>query len=61
MTRNTTIRKQIISVLREIMSDPDAGLELRESFKKRLMKSVRSKRAGRIKTLVQLKAKYRSR
>jgi hypothetical protein len=60
MATDMAIRKQVISVIREIMSDPDAGLELRKSFKKRLMQSVRSKNAGRVKTLAEIKAKYRS-
>lgn len=61
MASDMAIRKQVISVIREMMRDPDAGLELREAFKQRLLKSVRSKKAGRVKTLAEIKAKYRSR
>ncbi len=45
------VRKQIIVTLREIMSDPDSGLQLRQGFITRLQKSRRSKQAGKLRDL----------
>ncbi len=40
------IRHQVIEVMREMLSDPDFGLELRQGFVKCLKKSIKSKKTG---------------
>ena len=59
MATDMAIRKQVISVLREIMSDPDQGLELTAYAKRRLAKSMRSKAAGRVTPLKDILRKYK--
>lgn len=49
--KNTAIRREVMSVFREIFADPDAGLELRPSFVRRLRASKRSAALGRGKDL----------
>ena len=44
-------RKHVVSILRELMSDPDQNLALRAGFVRRLKKSVQSKHAGKYKNL----------
>jgi len=59
MAINTiAIRKQVVSVLREILSDPDAGLELTAYAKRRLAKSQKDKVAGRVTPLKDILRKY---
>ncbi|HEY4473827.1 hypothetical protein A3D11_01650 [Candidatus Peribacteria bacterium RIFCSPHIGHO2_02_FULL_49_16] len=58
MTKDKVIRRQVISILREILSDPDAGLELTAYAKRRLAKSQRSKAAGRVKPLFEVLRMY---
>lgn len=53
-------RRQVVSALREILSDPDAGLVLQEKTVGRLRKSVKSKREGKTKDLTQVLQKYKS-
>lgn len=53
------VRRNVISVLREVLVDSEAGLELTTGAAARLKKSIRSREAGRVKTLDQILAKYR--
>jgi len=53
------IRKKVIEVMREIVSDPDYGLELKPEFMKRLKKSLRSKRERQIVSFNKLLKKYK--
>lgn len=41
---NNLIRRQVISILREFLDDPDFGLELTEYAKKKLERSLSSKK-----------------
>ena len=45
--QKTEIKKAVNAALREIFSDPDYGLELKESFKRKLEKSRREAAAGK--------------
>lgn len=56
---NELVRRQVIEVMREILSDPDFGLELRPEFIKRLKKSIKSKEAGKYTSLDKIFKKYR--
>lgn len=56
---NEIIRRQVIEVMREMLSDPDFGLELRPQFIKRLKKSIKSKKAGKYISLDKILKKYR--
>lgn len=47
----TMVRRQVTSVLREILSDPDAGLALRRKTALRLQQSLQSKKEGKLKEL----------
>ena len=52
------IRKKVIEVIREIVSDPDYGLELNSESEKGLKKSVRSQKTGKVLTLDKVLKKY---
>jgi len=52
------VRRQVTSVLREILSDPDAGLPLRRKTALRLQASVRSKQEGKLKELSEVLKQY---
>ena len=54
------IRQHVISLLREVLSDPDFGLLLKSSFTKKLSQSVQSKNAGKYKTLDEIANKYKN-
>ena len=54
----TIVRRQVASVLREILSDPDAGLPLRRKTVLRLQQSLQSKKEGRLKDLPEVLKKY---
>lgn len=56
---NQIVRRQVIDVLREVFVHEDSGLELTTRAAERLKKSVRSREAGRVKSLDQILAKYR--
>lgn len=56
---NEIARQQVIGVLREILSDPDYGLRLRQEAVHRLKKSVQSKRAGVLNNLDKVLASCR--
>jgi len=45
-------------VLREILSDPDAGLPLRRKTVLRLQQSLQSKKEGKLKELSEVLKKY---
>ena len=53
------VRREVASTLREILSDPDAGLTLRARTIQRLEKSRRSKQEGRVKDLREVLKKYK--
>lgn len=55
---NKIVRCQIVSALREILSDPDFGLLLRRQAVLRLKKSLASKKAGKLKPLSSVIKKY---
>lgn len=52
------VRRQVIGVFREFLSDPDRGLVLRKEANRRLQKSIRSKNAGKYKSLEEIFKKY---
>lgn len=52
------VKKSVISVFREILSDPDYGLELRLDFVKRLKKSVLSEKREEVVSLDKILKKY---
>lgn len=45
-TKNTAIRRTVISVFREMVTDPDLGREISPAFMRRLQKSKKSADAG---------------
>lgn len=47
-----------MAALREILSDPDRGLELKTSFVGRIKNSLRSKEAGKVANLKEILAKH---
>jgi len=51
-------QKQVMAALREILSDPDRGLVLRESFVRKMKKSIHSKKAGKVQNLLDVLANY---
>jgi hypothetical protein len=53
------VQKKVNEVIREILSDPDYGLEFTPEFIKRLKKSIASKRAGRVVSLEKILKKYK--
>jgi len=55
---NGIVRRQVIEVIREMLSDPDFGLELKPEFIKRLKKSIKSKKAGKYTSLDKILKKY---
>ena len=55
------VRQQVIGLFREILSDPDFGLELNPRFNKGLQQSVKDYKQGRYKTLDQILKKYKRR
>ena len=54
----TIVRRQVTSVLREILSDPDAGLPLRRKTVLRLQQSLQSKKEGKLRELSEVLKKY---
>lgn len=55
---HTIVRKEVVEVVREVLSDPDAGLELTSGFVRRLQRSVRDKKAGRLTNLNKIFEQY---
>ncbi len=57
--KNTAnIRKQVISVIREVLSDPERGLDLSQEAEERLLKSLQSKKEGKTKNLKEVIDNY---
>lgn len=54
----TLIRRQVIHSLREILTDPDFGLELKPAAVRRLKKSSESYDKGLYKSIDQVLAKF---
>jgi acyl-CoA hydrolase len=52
------IKKQVITVLREFLGDPDFGCELTEYAKKRIRHSMASVKAGKISNLDEILKKH---
>ncbi|MBU3925711.1 hypothetical protein KJ763_00885 [Patescibacteria group bacterium] len=55
----TLVRKNVISVFREIFTDPEYRLKLKPNFVKRLKKSLESKNKGGVHKLDNILKKYR--
>ena len=51
-------RSEIRSVLREVLTDPDAGMVLQKNILLRLKKSLRSKEQGKTRPLFEVLKKY---
>lgn len=47
-----------IGVLRDLLSDPDHGFEVRPDFEKKLKKSIVSRKAGRLKNFQDILAPF---
>jgi hypothetical protein len=54
----TIVRRQVTSVLRDILNDPDVGLALQRKAATRLRRSVRSKQEGKLKDLSEVLQRY---
>ncbi len=54
-----TVRKQVATAFRELLSDPDAGVALQPATQTRLKKSVISSRKGRTKSFAEVFKRYR--
>ena len=52
------VRRQVTSVLREILSDPDADLLLSRKMVLRLQQSLQSKKEGKLKDLSAVLKQY---
>ncbi|MCG2689744.1 hypothetical protein L6252_00465 [Candidatus Parcubacteria bacterium] len=52
------MRQTISETIRDIFLDPDAGLELKESFIDDLNSSVKSKKAGKLITFESILKRY---
>ena len=52
------IRRTVMDAVQEVLLDPDYGLALRPDFVKRLQKSMRAKKAGRIIAFEKVLKKY---
>ena len=55
---HTIIRKEVVAVFTELLSDPDAGLKLNPSFERRLRKSVAEKAEGKVTSLSEIFAQF---
>ena len=53
------VRRQVAGAIKELLSDPDAGLVLNRKAELRLKHSVRSGRLGKMKPLNEILKKYR--
>jgi hypothetical protein len=51
---HTIIRKEVVDVMTELLSDPDAGLELTQSFERRLKKSKTENTKGKVTPLIDI-------
>ena len=52
------IRSQVIDVMREVLSDPDAGLEVTPEFSGKLKESMKAEEAGKTTPLEKIFEKY---
>ena len=52
------IRKEVVDVMTELLSDSDVGLELSPSFERKLKKSVAEKAKGKIASLSEVLAQF---
>ena len=52
------VRKEVIDVVREVLSDSDAGLKLSQAFMGKLKKSIKDKERGEIIPLSKLLKQY---
>ena len=48
---HTIIRKEVVDVMTELLSDPDSGLELNTAFERKLKKSVAERAKGKVTPL----------
>ncbi|OGZ56483.1 MAG: hypothetical protein A3H64_01035 [Candidatus Ryanbacteria bacterium RIFCSPLOWO2_02_FULL_45_11c] len=55
---HTIIRKEVVDVMTELLSDPDAGLELSPAFERKLKKSATEKAKGKITPLSEVFAQF---
>jgi len=55
---HTIIRKEVVDVMTELLSDPDAVLKLNPSFEKRLKKSAGEKAKGKVTSLAEVFAQF---
>ncbi len=55
---NNLIRRTVIETVRDIFNDPDYGLPLNPETIRRLKKSVKSKKAGRVISFEDILKKY---
>ena len=55
---HNVVRREVIDVVREVLSDPDLGLELSPKFSRRLKKSIKEKKAGKVSLLSKIFAQY---
>lgn len=53
------VRKNVISVLREVFTDPEYSLPLKPSFIKKLQRSIQSKQEGKIIDFDEILRKYK--
>ncbi|TSC78410.1 MAG: hypothetical protein G01um101429_806 [Parcubacteria group bacterium Gr01-1014_29] len=53
-----TVRREVIDVIREVLSDPDAGLALTPKITQRLKYSQKSKKMGHVKPLAAIFEQY---
>lgn len=55
---NNLVRQTVIETVRDIFNDPDYGLPLTHQTIRRLKKSMKSKKAGRVISLEEILKKY---
>lgn len=55
---HTLVRKEVVGIMREVLSDPDTGLEITPSFTRRLKKSLKDEKDGRVIPLSKLFKQY---
>ncbi len=55
---NDRIRRQVIDVVREVLSDSDAGLEITPEFSRKLNQSVRAETEGKTTSLEKIFKEY---
>jgi hypothetical protein len=55
---DTIIQKKVNEIIREILSDPDYGLNFKKRFLNRLKKSIISKQEKKLKNLDEILAGY---